>query len=200
MFAWIALGVFVAFMVLAGGVRTWIHWRRTGDLGERRAAAPGTPQKLATLVMGIAALATGVAAPIVELLGFPVLPLVGSSAVRGVGLVLAGLGALTTFAAQLAMGVSWRVGVDPGEQTTLVTTGPFRIVRNPIFSAVMIVFLGLTLAVPNPLSIAGLITVIAGIEVQVRRVEEPHLLATHDDAYRRYAARVGRFLPGLGRT
>jgi len=36
------------------------------------------------------------------------------------------------------------------------------------------------------------------IEVFVRRIEEPHLLAVHGDNYRAYARSVGRFLPGVG--
>ena len=38
-----------------------------------------------------------------------------------------------------------------------------------------------------------------GLELQVRSVEEPYLLRTHGDAYRAYASRVGRFVPGIGR-
>jgi protein-S-isoprenylcysteine O-methyltransferase Ste14 len=30
-------------------------------------------------------------------------------------------------------------------------------------------------------------------------VEEPYLVRSHGDEYRRYASRVGRFLPGVGR-
>ena len=40
---------------------------------------------------------------------------------------------------------------------------------------------------------------IVGLEIQVRLVEEPHLLRSHGESYRRYAERVGRFLPGVGR-
>jgi protein-S-isoprenylcysteine O-methyltransferase Ste14 len=40
---------------------------------------------------------------------------------------------------------------------------------------------------------------VAAIQMQVRAVEEPYLLRTHGDNYAAYAARVGRFLPGLGR-
>lgn len=36
------------------------------------------------------------------------------------------------------------------------------------------------------------------IELQVRVVEEPYLSATHGQAYGDYAARVGRFIPGVG--
>jgi protein-S-isoprenylcysteine O-methyltransferase Ste14 len=40
---------------------------------------------------------------------------------------------------------------------------------------------------------------LAALEIQVRGVEEPYLLRTHGEAYRRYAAATGRFLPGIGR-
>ena len=44
-----------------------------------------------------------------------------------------------------------------------------------------------------------MVVIALGLELQVRAVEEPYLLRTHGDAYRAYAARVGRFLPGVGR-
>ena len=37
------------------------------------------------------------------------------------------------------------------------------------------------------------------VQLQVRVVEEPYLLATHGKTYAAYAARVGRFVPGAGR-
>jgi protein-S-isoprenylcysteine O-methyltransferase Ste14 len=48
-------------------------------------------------------------------------------------------------------------------------------------------------------ALAGLAALWLALEIQVRLVEEPYLLRTHGDAYREYAARVGRFVPGLGR-
>jgi protein-S-isoprenylcysteine O-methyltransferase Ste14 len=42
------------------------------------------------------------------------------------GVALALLGTAGTFLTQLAMGESWRVGVDETEQTELVTHGPVR--------------------------------------------------------------------------
>jgi protein-S-isoprenylcysteine O-methyltransferase Ste14 len=41
---------------------------------------------------------------------------------------------------------------------------------------------------------------LTAMEIQVRFVEEPYLERVHGDAYRRYAARTGRFLPGIGRS
>jgi protein-S-isoprenylcysteine O-methyltransferase Ste14 len=60
-------------------------------------------------------------------------------------------------------------------------------------------FVGIALLAPNPLTIAGALGVIAALELQTRRVEEPYLLRTHGERYAAYAARVGRFLPGIGR-
>jgi protein-S-isoprenylcysteine O-methyltransferase Ste14 len=61
------------------------------------------------------------------------------------------------------------------------------------------VIAGTTLAVPNLAAVAGLAAAIAGVQLQVRRIEEPYLMGAHGEDYRAYAARVGRFLPGVGR-
>jgi protein-S-isoprenylcysteine O-methyltransferase Ste14 len=37
------------------------------------------------------------------------------------------------------------------------------------------------------------------VELQVRVVEEPYLLAMHGSAYVSYAVRAGRFVPRIGR-
>lgn len=50
---------------------------------------------------------------------------------------------------------SWRIGVDVTERTALVTSGPFGVVRNPIFTSMLITSLGLSFAVPNALSFPG---------------------------------------------
>jgi protein-S-isoprenylcysteine O-methyltransferase Ste14 len=49
------------------------------------------------------------------------------------------------------MGESWRVGIDTTETTTLVRTGTFSLVRNPIFAAMVVFTLGETLLAPTPL-------------------------------------------------
>ena len=47
-------------------------------------------------------------------------------------------GLAATLYAQLDMGESWRVGVDTSETTTLVRSGSFRLIRNPIFAAMLV--------------------------------------------------------------
>ncbi len=59
--------------------------------------------------------------------------------------------------------------------------------------------MGFVVLVPGVVSVAAVLALVVAIELQVRLVEEPHLLRTHGDAYAAYAARVGRFIPGVGR-
>jgi protein-S-isoprenylcysteine O-methyltransferase Ste14 len=118
--------------------------------------------------------------------------------IQVIGIVVATAGIAGTVYAQLEMGDAWRIGVDEQETTTLVRTGVFGRVRNPIYTAMFTFGIGIALLTPNLVAFVGFVLLVATIELQVRRVEEPHLLRTHGDAYRDYAAGVGRFIPGIG--
>lgn len=113
------------------------------------------------------------------------------------GLVVAVAGIALTFWAQLAMGASWRIGLDPGERTDLVTGGPFTVVRNPIFTTMALTAAGLTLMAPTAVGLVGFLALLAALEVQVRLVEEPHLHHLHGPTYASYTNEVPRFLPRL---
>jgi protein-S-isoprenylcysteine O-methyltransferase Ste14 len=101
--------------------------------------------------------------------------------------------------AQLAIGDSWRIGVDEPERTDLVTAGPFGVVRNPIVAAMVPTSLGLALLVPNVVALAAFLALVSALELQVRLVEEPYLARAHGERYLAYASRVGRFVPGVGK-
>ena len=187
---------FLALFVL----RAVLQWRRTGATGFKGFSGRiGSLEWCAGLLFVLGIVATGLA-PIASLLGWRAWSLIvvhPAIHLLGAGIVVAGIaGAL---AAQLAMGDSWRVGVDQSERTELVVRGPFAHVRNPIFSCMLLSAIGLLLLLPSPLSLVALALTAGGIEIQVRAVEEPYLLRTHGARYGAYAARVGRFLPGVGR-
>lgn len=118
-------------------------------------------------------------------------------AVVGLGIALAVCGLAIVSLAQRQMGASFRIGIDDA-RTPLVASGLFRWIRNPIFSGILLMLLGVVLIVPGPWSAALWLAAFGAIAWQVR-LEERHLLAMHGDAYRRYAARTGRFVPGIGR-
>ena len=200
MMASAALALFVVMMVLAGALRTLIQRHRTGDSGNRRTLSPrGSLGWSALTVTDVGYLMVGVGGPLAHWLGLAPVSVLQHPPIHVLGVVLAVLGILAAFGAQMAMGASWRIGVDQNERTPLVTSGPFRWVRNPIFTAVLVTFLGLVLMVPNLIALIGWGIALTGIQTQVLLIEEPHLHRAHGETYTRYAAKVGRFLPGLGR-
>ncbi|MGA5538330.1 methyltransferase family protein [Mycolicibacterium nivoides] len=195
-----ALILYLVFAVLGFGWRSWVQYRQTGSTGFRGIhGQPGSLEWLAGVGF-IVAIAVGVGAPVAQILGVltPV-PVLQAPWIQALGTVLAVVGIVATVYAQLDMGESWRIGVDPDETTTLVRTGVFGTVRNPIFTAMLVFAAGITLMTPNPVALSAFVVLLAAIELQVRVVEEPYLLSAHGQAYRDYRSVVGRFLPGIGR-
>jgi protein-S-isoprenylcysteine O-methyltransferase Ste14 len=195
--ATLVLVLYLIFLFLAFGLRSWIHYRQTGTSGFIGLTREGSlAERLGGLLL-VVALVLGFLSPAFELLGW-------TRAAAGpgqqlLGLALYAVGAIGTFVAQLQMGRSWRVGVDRAERTALVERGLYRVIRNPIYTAMLTFSAGLLLLIPNWPAILAFVCLAAGLELHVRYVEEPHLLGHHGDAYRRYASRAGRFLPGVGR-
>jgi len=195
-----ALSLYVLYLALAFGVRTAVHLRRTGATGfSGISGRPGSAEWIGG-VLFVVALVAGLAAPILQLAGVlgPIDALDGEMG-HAAGLGLFGGGLVTTLVAQFAMGDSWRIGVDESDRTDLVTTGPFSSVRNPIFAGMIPVGVGLALLAANVVAIVAVVALIAALEIQTRLVEEPYLLRAHGEAYRSYAAQVGRFFPLVGR-
>jgi protein-S-isoprenylcysteine O-methyltransferase Ste14 len=193
-----ALVLYLVWFVLAFGVRTVVQLRATGDSGLRGLSRTGWLEVVAGVGFMVALL-VGLAAPIGELAGLGRIDALDQPWVGALGLVVASTGVVLTLVAQLSMGESWRIGVDPCERTALVHEGAFRLVRNPIFSAMLATAVGLALMVPNVVAVIGLASLVLALELQVRGVEEPYLRSVHGEAYHRYEAAVGRFVPGLGR-
>jgi protein-S-isoprenylcysteine O-methyltransferase Ste14 len=76
----------------------------------------------------------------------------------------------------------------------LITSGPFRLVRNPGYSAIMALWLGAALGTMNWLLLV-LWPVLIAILSAVTREEERLLRAKFGASYEAYTARTGRFVP-----
>ena len=198
--AQLAIWLLIAFGVLTLGVRVAIQLRRTGKTGLIGVREGAGAADWASGILFVAGIAIGAASPIL-VLGDHLEPIdaLDIDALHAIGIVLAAAGGLAVFGAQLGMGESWRIGVSDEERTDLITGGWFSLVRNPIYTSMIVGWLGFALIVPTWLGFAALPVTALALELQVRAVEEPYLLRTHGDAYRAYASRVGRFVPGIGR-
>jgi protein-S-isoprenylcysteine O-methyltransferase Ste14 len=196
----VALALLALYGVLALGFRAILQLQRTGSTGVMGIGGnPGSIEWIAGMLFEIS-IAICVAAPILDLTDVvDPIPALDGSVAHAAGIVLALAGIAGTVGAQLAMGDAWRVGIDHDQRTELVTDGPFSLVRNPIYTATIPTFAGIALLVPSAVAIAGVALLLIGLELQTRLVEEPHLEQVHGATYTDYAARVGRFIPYVGR-
>jgi len=114
-------------------------------------------------------------------------------AVAGAGLALAGAGTAAWSARLLGAGLTPFPRPRPG--APLVRSGPYRVVRHPLYAGGLLFFAGYGLAASvAALAAAGALGVVWGLKA---RVEERHLAALHPE-YGDYAARVRfRLVPGV---
>lgn len=91
--------------------------------------------------------------------------------------------------------VAGGTNVDPSlPSTTIVTAGPYRFSRNPLYVGLAAVYLGLTLALDTWWGIVLLAVVLIVMHQGVIRREERYLEQKFGDRYRQYRAAVRRYL------
>src|SRR6188508_3223083 len=67
----------------------------------------------------------------------------------GLGIVLTVVGYACTLWCYAAMGNAWRICVNPKEKNQLVTSGPYRRMRHPIYSFQIVMLIGALLLLPT---------------------------------------------------
>ena len=121
------------------------------------------------------------------------LPILGGGAFwPAIALVVLGVGILVWGRRTLVAGGT---NVDPSlPSTAVVTSGPYRISRNPLYVGLAIVYLGLTLAFDVWWGIVLLVLVLLVMHLGVIQREERYLERKFGDAYRQYRSAVRRYL------
>jgi protein-S-isoprenylcysteine O-methyltransferase Ste14 len=195
----VAVVLQAAFLSLAFGLRTFLHWRKTGSVGFRAGARRSKAEAIGGGGLAVAVITSLAATGLFAFGAADRLVFVEIAPLQWVGATLAASGIVLVLAAQTNMGTSWRIGVDPTEETELVTGGLFSFTRNPIFLGMLVFWLGMALIAFGVLSVAAFVLAVVAVEVQIRVVEEPYLHRTHGTAYEAYASRTGRLIPGIGK-
>lgn len=78
--------------------------------------------------------------------------------------------------------------------TALVTTGPYRFTRNPMYLGMAFLYAGIAFAVGLIWPLIVLPVVLLAVDRLVIAREEPYLLGLFGEPYREYTARVRRWL------
>ena len=116
---------------------------------------------------------------------------------RLVGLPVLLAGGLLMATGALALGRQLTPLPAPSVSGRLVVDGPYRYVRHPIYSGVVLGALGLALLTAHPLRLALMPLIIAFFNAKALR-EERWLNQRYPEAYPAYCRRVPRLIPRLG--
>ncbi len=116
-------------------------------------------------------------------------------ALRYVGAAAAVACLLLTIRCWRRMGRDWRMDISD-RNTALIIDGPFARIRHPIYAFSIAMMVATAIVLPTlPMLVVAVVHLVL-MNVKARN-EEAHLARLHGDAYARYVARTGRFLPRL---
>lgn len=118
-------------------------------------------------------------------------------AAAAVGLIVTLLGVILTAWSKIVLGAwfSTTLGVKPGHQ--VVTRGPYRLVRHPMYSGLLLVLLGGALVYNSDAVLLLLCAPFCGLFYWQSVIEERLLAAHFGDAFSQYRGATGRLFPHL---
>ncbi|HWA18876.1 MAG TPA: isoprenylcysteine carboxylmethyltransferase family protein [Devosia sp.] len=125
-------------------------------------------------------------------------PLLGMEPLRWIGellLILGGVLLVETFARFALQGLGTPAPIAPTR--TLVVSGSYRFVRNPMYVAVVSLILGQALLFGNWIVLGWGAVVWLTVHLFVLSYEEPTLSSSYGAQYDRYRANVRRWIPRL---
>ena len=114
-----------------------------------------------------------------------------------VGVVLFSLGLWLFHRSHVDLSTNWSVSLDIRENHSLITSGVYRSIRHPMYSAILLQAFGQTLIAPN--WIVGSFYISAFILMFSFRVgpEEQMMLEQFGDRYAIYMTKSQRLIPGI---
>lgn len=118
---------------------------------------------------------------------------------RSLGLALMLFGTAFNVWGRLYLKTNWADHVRIYDDQTLITTGPYHIVRHPLYASLIWMFYGAAIAYLNPL--AALENTLIFIPAMIYRsnLEEKALRETFGDTFSNYWKNTGRFFPRFGK-
>ena len=121
-------------------------------------------------------------------------PLLPRSIAAPLGVILVALGLALGASAMISFRRARTSPIPIKPTTAIVATGPYRFTRNPMYVGLAVLYLGLTLWVDSLWPVLFLPVALFTIQRYVIAREERYLEAKFGEEYRRYKARVRRWV------
>lgn len=116
---------------------------------------------------------------------------------RGLGLLLFVLGLALRWWAIVTLGRFFTVDVQIAQDHQLVERGPFRWVRHPSYTGVLLAFVGYAFSLANWAAFLIILLPISFAFIRRMNVEEEALSKALGEPYRSYMRRTKRLVPGI---
>jgi protein-S-isoprenylcysteine O-methyltransferase Ste14 len=111
------------------------------------------------------------------------------------GAILATVGAIVAFAARAVIGRNWGIPATRQTDTELVTGGPYKVIRHPIYSGILLMMVGTAIGLAPVLWLATV--AVAVYFIASARAEEAYMARRFPDLYPGYRARTKMLIPFL---
>jgi protein-S-isoprenylcysteine O-methyltransferase Ste14 len=122
------------------------------------------------------------------------LTILNTTLAKIIGFILGILGLTICRIAQVAMGKSWRVGIDEHASPGLITHGIYQSIRNPTYSGLFLLSFGVLLINPTMWFSYWALALFIIMEFQVR-CEEEYLEEKYGKTYLEYCQKTKRYVP-----
>jgi protein-S-isoprenylcysteine O-methyltransferase Ste14 len=119
----------------------------------------------------------------------------GGVYVFALGAALGWLGLLLRWWSFVSLGRYFTVVVQTSEDQPVVERGPYRVLRHPSYTGLVLAFAGAGLMVGNWLGAVGAVVLVLTALIHRMRIEERALTATLGDRYREFTATRARLIP-----
>jgi protein-S-isoprenylcysteine O-methyltransferase Ste14 len=119
----------------------------------------------------------------------------GGGWVFALGVLIAWLGLLLRWWSFVSLGRYFTVVLKTSEDQPVVDRGPYRVLRHPSYTGLLVAVAGGGLMVGNWISVAGAVGVVLAALIYRLRIEERALDAALGDRYREFAASRARLIP-----
>ena len=176
----------IDIVIFAGWVAFWLYWL-VASVGVKAGQAPWTR---------FAGLRIGVILVILLLLRGRALRghmAISSPWLQGIGLAVFLLGLALAIWARVYIGQNWGMPMSQKADPELITTGPYRSIRHPIYSGIILAMIGTTLAV----SLYWLVAVglLGAYFIYSATVEERFMAGRFPDSYPKYKRSTKMLIP-----
>lgn len=108
---------------------------------------------------------------------------------------LACVGLIFTWMARLHLGPLWSSTSAPTEDHRIVDTGPYGVVRHPVYAGLLLAATALAVERGRLEAVAGVLVLVAAISLRAKLEERFLRRDLGDEAYARYRARVPMLVP-----